>query len=494
MATEKEQADPRRSPSIAVVIVLALVASSLFQGSRGLYEPTEGRCAECARETLISGHLDDPILNGANHWSKPPLTYLAIMAGLKTLGQNEWGVRAYLIVCFTLTVAAVYWGGSSLFNKETGYYASLVYGSSIFPLLSSNAVSADALLTMWEAIAIACFWYGMRSGKSCYLLWMWFFFGLEFLTKGPSSFLPLFGIVPAYWVLKRTTRPLPGLFSPVGLMVFLLVGLSRFLWEGLHHPGLWGYWLKHELIGRNVTAEAHRNPQCYMGVAMYLPILALGNLPWPILMLSKQRPSLRFAPLGRIQWRNCLHALSPEWIFILGMIFVSLPVLLTIKSKLPLYVLPLFIPVSIAYGQRLQHLACIGALRQISMLRVAFLVVVVFVAGKAFSARADLPSDMKSLSLRVAELEALYPDHKLVVYRRPLNGLEFYLDRLLPVLPMGPNHAVAIRAFAVETPLLVLAKQKYAARILKALDTEKAQIVPTGKKGWIAVVVEKQER
>ena len=63
------------------VAALAFVVAASFQGSRGLYESTEGRYAECARETLASGDWDDPILNGRPHWTKPPLTYMAIMAG-----------------------------------------------------------------------------------------------------------------------------------------------------------------------------------------------------------------------------------------------------------------------------------------------------------------------------------------------------------------------------------------------------------------------------
>jgi len=491
MGAAMESATGAREPakrSLLLVVLLAIAASSLFQGSRGLYESTEGRYAECARETLLSGDLDDPVLNGAYHWSKPPLTYVAIMAGMKTLGENEWGVRAYLVLCFALTVAAVYWAGSSMFGGEPGFYASLVYGCSIFPLISSNVVSADALLTLWEAMAIACFWHGIRTGRSRYVVLLWIFLGLGFLTKGPPSLLPLFGIVPAYWMLKRTGRPLPGLLSVPALAAFVAVGLSWYFWEGSHHPGLWKYWLKFELVERNLTGQAHRNPQWYLGLAMYLPILALGTLPWPILVLSKRKTSLPIFPQGRTGWKNCLSALSPEWAFLLGMVCVPLGIFLASKSKLPLYVLPLFIPMSFAYGARIHRLVAMGGLRRATVLRTAFFAVLIFVAGKAISAQIDAPQDMKTLSQRVTELKRLYPDHKVVVYKRPLNGLEFYLGTTLPVLPMDPKGGAAIKAFPVETPLLVLTRQKYAGRVLRALGQEEARILPTGKRGWIAVV------
>ena len=64
---------PLRSPNrldwrgLLLVGGLALAGTVAFQGSRGLFETTEGRYAECARETMASGDYDDPILNGQPH-------------------------------------------------------------------------------------------------------------------------------------------------------------------------------------------------------------------------------------------------------------------------------------------------------------------------------------------------------------------------------------------------------------------------------------------
>ena len=74
--------------SLALVAAFAFVNAAAFQGSRGLYETTEGRYAECARETMLTGDWDDPVLDGHPHWSKPPLTYAAIMAGTRLCGNS----------------------------------------------------------------------------------------------------------------------------------------------------------------------------------------------------------------------------------------------------------------------------------------------------------------------------------------------------------------------------------------------------------------------
>ena len=79
---------------LLLILGMAFVGVVSFQGSRGIYETTEGRYSECARETMATGNYDDPVLNGQPHWTKPPLTYLSIMAGLRAFGLNPWGARA----------------------------------------------------------------------------------------------------------------------------------------------------------------------------------------------------------------------------------------------------------------------------------------------------------------------------------------------------------------------------------------------------------------
>ncbi|NLF56030.1 MAG: hypothetical protein GX580_00150, partial [Candidatus Hydrogenedens sp.] len=66
---------------VLFLLLLAVVLGFAFQGSRGLYESTEGRYTECARQSMAAGSLLEPVLNGEHHWTKPPLTYIVIAAG-----------------------------------------------------------------------------------------------------------------------------------------------------------------------------------------------------------------------------------------------------------------------------------------------------------------------------------------------------------------------------------------------------------------------------
>ena len=69
-------------------LFVALLVGVAFQGTRGLTETSETRYAECAREMLVTGNWLEPQLEFQPHWTKPPLAYWCIAAGMKVFGAN----------------------------------------------------------------------------------------------------------------------------------------------------------------------------------------------------------------------------------------------------------------------------------------------------------------------------------------------------------------------------------------------------------------------
>jgi 4-amino-4-deoxy-L-arabinose transferase len=98
-----------------LLTILAVLALG-FLGTRGLWEPDEGRYVEVAREMLLSGNYLIPTLNQVPHFTKPPLTYWAIAAGLRVAGWNEWGARLYLALAFVATAWVTAWLGERVWG------------------------------------------------------------------------------------------------------------------------------------------------------------------------------------------------------------------------------------------------------------------------------------------------------------------------------------------------------------------------------------------
>lgn len=415
----------RRWPRGAL-LALSLVVAFAFQGSRGLYETTEGRYAESALEMIQHRQYLEPTLAGRPHWTKPPLAYWAIAAGIDLAGANGWGARLSNAVAFCLTVLVVAALGTVLWDRTTGLLAGLVYLSSPFPAAAAAVVSTDTLLVLWELLAVYLYLRAWRSDDPARarrsVRAMWLVFAVGFLTKGPPALLPLLAIVAFGWLSPRRVR----LADPLGLAAFVAVASSWYAWEAARHPGLLGYFVGDEVVGRTVSNEFKRNPQWYKPFVIYLPVLLLGQGAW---LLTGARLPAREG-LSSLRALRARVRRGDAGSFLLLWLLLPLAVFWISSSRLPLYVLPLYAPVALAIARALVRWggagAVPGALR-VAVPSVAALVLLKAVA--AYSAPAS-PSDMLRL-YATAGREAGAATEYLTFEQPGLYGLQFYLDGAL---------------------------------------------------------------
>ena len=275
--------------SLLPVLAVAMLTSFAFLGSRPVIGTSEGRYAACAQEMLSSGDFMHPTLNGVPHWTKPPLTYWAITAGVRLLGYNGWGVRLFNALAFVGTSLLIALLGRRLGGPHLGLLAGTIYASAAAPVLASWVTTTDTLLTLWMTAAVFC-WVAAaqardRTGMNGWLALCGLALGLGFMTKGPPVLLALFALV------ARPIRPLrrawPGFC--LLLLAFIVVGLSWYLRVCQTHPGLWGYFVGEELVNRfRASADAAEvrikihNDEWYKAFSVYGPVLIGGLGLWII--------------------------------------------------------------------------------------------------------------------------------------------------------------------------------------------------------------------
>lgn len=341
---------PRAIPALRTWLLLAALLATLafsFQGTRAVWSRDEGRYTENALQMIASGHYLVPAYSDTrSNFTKPPLTYWAIAVSVLAFGHNTWAVRLPNALAFILTGLLLAAMGSLLLPRRP-WLPGVVYACSLGPFLAANVVSTDNLLVLCETLAMYGFVraaFGpsptLRRGP---LRLMWLGFGLAFLTKGPPGLLPL--LAALVFVARRDGRAgLRRLFAPSGLAVFAVVGLSWYLAVVLLNPGLLRYFLQFELYDRLFTAAQHRHPQWYGWLVAYAPMLLLGTLPWwPALWRS-----LRTLGQWPAHWRQPSPTLL-LWLWVL----LPLVVFCLARSRLPFYVLPLFVPLSLLLAQAL---------------------------------------------------------------------------------------------------------------------------------------------
>ena len=417
-----------RTWTLPALLLICGVAALLFQGSRGLYETTEGRYAECAREMAQAGSWLEPLLNGQPHWTKPPLTYLCIGLPYEVLGHTTWAARLYLVPCHLAAIAAVGWLALRLWgDRDSARMGALVFATSAIPLIASQTVSTDYPMAVSLALAQASFWESVRSRSRLAAHGVWLFMGLAFLTKGPPSLLVLPAMVAAWCRLPREERKAVPLFAPSALALFAAVGFGWYVWEAWKHPGLLDYWLHDEVVNRSLSDKFNRNPQFFKGFVIYLPVLLFGTLPWSgwlALRWRATRDRLRLTGGLRAFWADR----SAEEIWLLGAVVFPLAVFMVSRSKLPLYLLPLFVPLAAGMGRLLLSVwggdGRFG--KRLSVTACAALSV--FVVAKAVSAYLPSGSDMGALHRRLVERCGSDVAPRLALLNgSPLNGLSYYL-------------------------------------------------------------------
>jgi len=297
----------------------------------------EHRYPVIARDMLERGEYLLPYFQGHVHLAKPPLTYWAIVLGYKLCGENPWGARLPNALAFAVTVALVFLLGKELWDEERGKQAALFYLAMLVPFAAANVVTTDTLLVMWETAALWAFVKGLKTGKERWFVLMWLFWALGFLTKG-TAILPVAAGTFLFWWIRR--RELPRPFSPAGLGLFALVAFPWYVYVWSQVPGaLKTFWLE-QVYGRLFSDVFHRNSKWYAPFYLYLPLLTLGALP---------ASGVWFRAVRRFSWPRVREAFRKEWpcLFLATQLAVPLLVFCIAKSRLPLYILPLFVPLAL---------------------------------------------------------------------------------------------------------------------------------------------------
>lgn len=429
----------------ALVIAAVLLYACLLQGVRPLYSPDEGRYTDVALVMLDSGDWLHPKLNSETpHWSKPPLAYWGIAASLAAFGRHEFAARLPGALAFGGTILLVGRLGRRFVPRQP-WLPGLVYATFAFPSLASNLVTTDTLLALWETLQVVAFvelWWSEAPAAARRARWLLgVAAGLAFMTKGPPGLLALAACL-LFAVSGEGARGLRRTLSWQMLLAFALVGLGWYAVVTLQDPRVLHYFLVEEVVNRVASARMHRNPEWYGAFVVYGPTLLLGTLPWlPVLAAAAWRH--RRDALAHVRG-DAQARLLACW-FLLPLLVFALA-----RSRLPLYVIPLFAPLALVAARRLVPWAVLPRWR--FALLAAWCVALVLL--RAVPAWLDVDDDDRRLAAALDAQLAPAPDEVAFVGTAPRLGLRFYLGSEIGrlTLPGDPPAAQSAEFLAESVP------------------------------------------
>ena len=160
---------PRRSRA---TLIWSVVLWAVFYASFALVRPlllddADSVHAEVAREMLLRHDYVTLYANGIRYLEKAPLLYWSMAAGLKTFGAvglegaGASTVAVRLPLAFAVLALALVcesFARRMLRSANAGMYAALILLSSFGIFIFTRITIPDAMVCLWIATALWCFW------------------------------------------------------------------------------------------------------------------------------------------------------------------------------------------------------------------------------------------------------------------------------------------------------------------------------------------------
>lgn len=347
-----------------LLLFLAFLAVYLYGlGQLPLLGPDEPRYAQIAREMLLRRDLITPTLGGHLWFEKPAMLYWLMIGAFKIFGVSEAAARLGPALCGLLTLVAVSWAAIRIERSDEteelnglGFWSTLAAGTTLGILSFSRAASFDIVITATTTWALAFFIVSEietdAKRRRPWLAGFYVFVGVSLIAKGLVGIVIPFGVVGAYFLLRRR-RPDRATRSSLMWGIPLAVAVAALWYVPVIYRHGWPFvdqfFIQHH-FARYVTAKYHHPAPVYY----YLLILPGLALPWTAFVLeglaNSARRLWRSAVSVDRDSRHKLQAFTFAW-SILPLVFFSFS-----SSKLPGYILPVLPAAALIAGERLARL------------------------------------------------------------------------------------------------------------------------------------------
>jgi 4-amino-4-deoxy-L-arabinose transferase-like glycosyltransferase len=280
---------PRSVLHLAIVMGfwVAIYATSL--SSPVLLDDTDTVHAEAVREMVQSGDwVTLKINNGFRYLEKAPLMYWMSALCVSCLGLSEATVR-FPVALAHLALAVLIWRmGKRFWSERVGFYAALMYITSLGPYAFTRIFHPDVILTFFIAFALYCYlqvyFDEVPAPRQIWPL-DWRCMGvyasaaLAVLTKGLIGVIFVGMVVLGHLLLSGSWRVLKRLQIVPGVVVFLLVAAPWHLAAGFSNKGFFWFYFVNEHFLRYLGLR-YPNDWAAMPVWLFWILLLVWFFPW----------------------------------------------------------------------------------------------------------------------------------------------------------------------------------------------------------------------
>lgn len=269
----------KKNLNILIIGIILLSTWALFFitgiSSVSLLPPDEPKYAYASYKMLENGDFITPVFNDEPRFDKPPLIYWFIALSYSLFGVSDWAARIPSIISILGVIVFIYLFSKKIFDHKTGILAVFVFSSIFHVWVMARAVAPEAMLVLFEVIALYCFYNGMEERKRSYICLGYLALSLAFLAKGPVGVIIPLSIVVIYFVFRIGIKDtLKKMLNPIGILIFAIVGFPWYIvmLQKYGYSYFQEFFLFHNLY--RFTGAARQHPFKFY---YYIPIF-LGSL------------------------------------------------------------------------------------------------------------------------------------------------------------------------------------------------------------------------
>ncbi len=453
--------------------------------------------ASIARDMAETGSYLEVYCVGKDYLDKPPLLFWMSSLAIGLMGNTNIAYKLLPVLLMFLAMWCTYRFARLWYNRKTGVFAALIFGTSQAFNLMTNDIRTDGILTAFVILSVWWLSEYLKKSKIKYLLLGGVAIGAAMLSKGPIGL-----VIPAVaiGVHLLMTGEWKKIFDPAWLLLIPIIALVLApMCFGLYHQfdlhpekevyGMQGpsgikffFWTQSfgRITGENYWAN---NTPWYF----FIQTILWDLQPWILLFV----PAI-FIRIKKIFSTAPIRKTVREWISISGFVLI-LAALSFSRYKLPHYIFPLFpficiiiadfivrkasvLPQWLEYAQLvIIHLLLVGTLLVmfwafpiqsiwLPLIWLIFYVAIWWWRKKSLDAvdRWILPSLMGMLLFQLVLSAHFYPSlvqyqsgsqagkyiekhhpEKVFWYEKHSYNLHYYSDQLIPEVLEGEQHHVA---------------------------------------------------
>lgn len=335
----------------AIFFIISVLFFSFLTWDYPLLSPDEARYAETSREMLVNGNFIIPYLDGIPRLVKPVLFYWFEALSLQVFGINEFAARLPSVLSASALVSLSFLFASL---NGIGVLTAIITMTSLGIVLAAKLAITDMLLSFFIAAALVCFYIGFdqtnykKQGEgykdhsfSVWIVASIVMMGLGFLTKGPIAFvLPLI-IIGIFLFFKHDILGFIKTFIiEIALGAFLVL-LTNIPWYCLVHIATNGEFTKQFFFDDNLSRFLKPHTSHSAPFWFYIPVVIGGLFPWSFFLLQSIVDN-NFSSGMNLKSEK---ARQDQAFFFCSIWAIVVFVFFSIsKTKLPTYILPIFLP------------------------------------------------------------------------------------------------------------------------------------------------------